>query len=1364
MTITTLTTSATVGASVALTITGNFAARAIDNGSPVVTKADGDAKGENAAIGASVAVGYADHRVLATTASSFDALGHTVEFKASGNSSTETSATASANGASDASSGAATPDMQVASQRTLGNGTASGNGATGSGSGSTPPASSSNGSVTAAAAVAVNVANTTSSASLPSGLTINSGGLTLWSSAATDAKANADGSATAARGPPATIGAAVAINFANVTNSATVAGTANGPATVKALVTSAGDAQSEFNATATSGAGGGTVSVAGSLALNIVNLHTSATITGTVTAGAGDVSIAAGSSADSSADAHAAQAPAEGTGAASSLGIGAAVAVSLIDDSTDASLTGTLVGGRNLTLTANTIDGATSSSKTGAAGGNVSLVPSVAITLSNVTTTALVAPLADLLITGAFGASADQSASAGTDAEGDAEGSSAAIGVSVALTIANHRSEATLARNLTANGAVSLSATGSSDSSASATASASGAPEDSSGGAAPADSTGSGHAGTGVDDTVASQRSFADATSSSNGGSGAGGADPTPSAATSSGGVNVAAAVAINLAKTISRATLVGPIAVSAGGLFTLSTAANTDAQATADGSAVNTSADASAPADSSGGGSSDAPSDSSSGVNIGAAVAINYAKIANEAILPAGATVTSNGATIEALMNSEHELGAAATSGAGGGSVSVAGSLAIDIENIATTALIAGTLTAGTGAVAITATSNATSEASALPSDSTTSASSVGIGASVALAIVDDTTTALLGGTLNGGGDVTLAAKTEHGVAVHAKTGAAGGKVAIVPSVAIALSTVTTTATVSASATPLNIGGAFSASADQSASAGTIAEGDAQGASAAIGVSLALTIANHRSEAWLARDLTAVGAVSLSADGSSDSSASATASASGAPADSSPSAAPADPSSSGVTQQVNEQRGFANTTRSSNGGGSTDGGDNTPAASTSSGGVSVAAAVAVTLAKSWSRATLAGPITVNAGGRFTLGTSANTDAFARADGTAVTPSGGGGVSIGIAVAINKVDIVNTAILPGGNTVTSQGATIQALMHSTHTLGASAKSGAGGGSVGIAGSVAIDLENITTTASLAGSLNAGTGSVIIRAASDSDSNVAATPAEVTLSQAASTPQAFHVLSITDINPDSSDTDAHDPDSASGGRVNGLGAVAGSKTIVYAATEWGGLYKTTDGGQHWSFLAGHRPLATWDVEVDPSAASRVYATSFYDGRVNSLAGINVSNDAGATWTRPATATPAAAYNCDASRKSEPSAFGMSIRPDAPSNVFVGTNCGVAVSTDSGATWTFVDPTPGTPAGDIWDVVAQGGGPTGQGIVDVCGDDGHFRSTDGGLTWVGGPVGAGGTPGGPCSIAASPDEPNVLFAVVGVSCLA
>ena len=50
------------------------------------------------------------------------------------------------------------------------------------------------------------------------------------------------------------------------------------------------------------------------------------------------------------------------------------------------------------------------------------------------------------------------------------------------------------------------------------------------------------------------------------------------------------------------------------------------------------------------------------------------------------------------------------------------------------------------------------------------------------------------------------------------------------------------------------------------------------------------------------------------------------------------------------------------------------------------------------------------------------------------------------------------------------------------------------------------------------------------------------------------------------------------------------------------------------------------------MACWDVEVDPSNSNRVFATSFYDGRVNSLAGINVSTNGGTTWTHPATATP------------------------------------------------------------------------------------------------------------------------------------
>ena len=192
-------------------------------------------------------------------------------------------------------------------------------------------------------------------------------------------------------------------------------------------------------------------------------------------------------------------------------------------------------------------------------------------------------------------------------------------------------------------------------------------------------------------------------------------------------------------------------------------------------------------------------------------------------------------------------------------------------------------------------------------------------------------------------------------------------------------------------------------------------------------------------------------------------------------------------------------------------------------------------------------------------------------------------------------------------------------------------------------------------------------------------------------------------------------------------------------------MFYAASEWGGLYKTTDGGDTWLHLSRHLPMVMKDVEVDPSNVNRVYATSLYDGRVDSSAGIQVSSDAGNTWSNPPTAhvnpgidnTPQTNFACSAIQIQEIQALGISIRPDATNNVFVGTNCGLARSTDSGATWNFVDPaipnlaapSPGN-ASFVWDVVAQGGGPTGQGIVDVLTSRGHFRSTDGGNTWTGG----------------------------------
>src|SRR5438046_882338 len=127
--------------------------------------------------------------------------------------------------------------------------------------------------------------------------------------------------------------------------------------------------------------------------------------------------------------------------------------------------------------------------------------------------------------------------------------------------------------------------------------------------------------------------------------------------------------------------------------------------------------------------------------------------------------------------------------------------------------------------------------------------------------------------------------------------------------------------------------------------------------------------------------------------------------------------------------------------------------------------------------------------------------------------------------------------------------------------------------------------------------------------------------------------------------IIDINPDHAGFRAQPlagirdcpppcPSGGSGGRVNGVAAVRGDPRTYFAASEVGGLFKSTDGGSSWAHLDGHVPTRTWDVAAAPGG-QRVYATSFYDWRrvKESQSGIQVSGDGGATWSRPPIAPPA-----------------------------------------------------------------------------------------------------------------------------------
>jgi photosystem II stability/assembly factor-like uncharacterized protein len=237
------------------------------------------------------------------------------------------------------------------------------------------------------------------------------------------------------------------------------------------------------------------------------------------------------------------------------------------------------------------------------------------------------------------------------------------------------------------------------------------------------------------------------------------------------------------------------------------------------------------------------------------------------------------------------------------------------------------------------------------------------------------------------------------------------------------------------------------------------------------------------------------------------------------------------------------------------------------------------------------------------------------------------------------------------------------------------------------------------------------------------------------------------------VTIREINPTNSNIDS------TGGRVNHLGRA--TNNILYAASEFGGLFKSTDAGRSWVRLDAHLPTRTMSVEASPANPNLVIATSLYDGRVNSLAGINISRDGGVTWSKPLSTRPPSGFCSNSPNVNEPSAFGIAFDPQNAAHIFVGTNCGLAKSTDGGLNWTFINPGlavitpfPAARAVGVVDVVVHHGG-----IIDTCGFDGHRRSTDGGVRWVGAASGGIPLPAGICSIAVSPDESSVLFATVG-----
>lgn len=176
-----------------------------------------------------------------------------------------------------------------------------------------------------------------------------------------------------------------------------------------------------------------------------------------------------------------------------------------------------------------------------------------------------------------------------------------------------------------------------------------------------------------------------------------------------------------------------------------------------------------------------------------------------------------------------------------------------------------------------------------------------------------------------------------------------------------------------------------------------------------------------------------------------------------------------------------------------------------------------------------------------------------------------------------------------------------------------------------------------------------------------------------------------------------------------------GRVQSIAVSPLDRNRALVAMEFGGLWGTVNGGQNWFRVFSLPVVMMGDVEFGADGTT-VIATVFRDNQVANGGGIYVSRDRGGSWSRPATGVVPSAPGV-----LRTSAYGISRSPDQAGLWYVGTDFGVAISADDGATWTHKALEP--PSQQMVQAVLA----FPQGQVLALSNTALYRSDDRGGTW-------------------------------------
>ncbi len=527
--------------------------------------------------------------------------------------------------------------------------------------------------------------------------------------------------------------------------------------------------------------------------------------------------------------------------------------------------------------------------------------------------------------------------------------------------------------------------------------------------------------------------------------------DDSDKASTSDGNIEFAATVAVTVETGHTWATIDDSSITAMAGAIAVTASSKHDVSTIADGSTTD---------------------DAAPGVGVGVGIGIHIVEA--KAWVAGGSTLdATGGATLSAIMPAS-TFDVLAKSGASGGSsgLGVAAAFAMNITLANVYARVDPSATVDLNGHDLSLVAQSTTDVSAKAEASAGAGDeSAGVGASVALNIVDNDTKATIGSnaTLTDADDVHLTATADHGVVTEAKGGAEGGT-AVAPVVAISIVTLDTATEIKGNAlqTALVTGGELTADADGTSDVSTKAEGKATGGDAAVGAAIAFTWAQDTVVSETLRSVTTGGETRFKAKGRAKSLSEAKASAQGAEGEGD------DSSGKNAQQKGDDQRGLGNSKAGSKGANSSGTENKASAQNQDNDTVTVAAAIGINITTATARAEIADDLTIDSDGKLTVHASQNVDVTTTADGAVAN----GGTGIAAAVAVNVGLVTNSARI-GDATITADGVFVTADMTDVgseatdkHSFSAQATSGSAADDISIAGSVAINYSDIDTTASI----------------------------------------------------------------------------------------------------------------------------------------------------------------------------------------------------------------------------------------------------------------------------------------------------